>query len=210
MGGRGSSSKMSNSGGFIARLQDSTDFGTFVRSNLSDEDFMALGREAGMDAIKQLWYEKRALEELKNVHEISLEDAVSQVRDAISASTLDGWFRDANSDYKPRLIDSIMSNSGTLNAGMNIAYNNYLDSNPSNPMPFETWLRTPQTMYRGDRGQRATASDIFTSFTLDRKVAESFGSHVTTAHIRPIDTWGSYQTTGEQEFLVPVIDRSNR
>ena len=202
--------RLQKSGGFVDGLQDSTDFGTFVSSNLSNEDFMALGRESGMDAIKQLWYEKRAQEELKNIHEISSEDAISQVRGAISASTLDGWFRDANSDYKPRLIDSIMSNAGTLNAGLNIAYKNYLDSSPSKPMPFETWLRTPQTMYRGDRGQSTTKADIFVSFTLDRKVAESFGSHITTVRLRPIDTWGSYQTTGEQEYLVPVSGRKSK
>ena len=79
-------------------------------------------------------------------------------------------------------------------------------------------------MYRGDRGQKTVDGDIFLSFTTDKKVAAGFtisdsgGGHanvkddysnidksrITTIKIRPIDTYGSYQTTGEQEYLVPI------
>ena len=205
MGGRGSSSNMSG-GGFAASLKDSTDFRSFIRENMSNPDFKAFGREEGMDAVKELWYEKRASEELKNLHEMDIYDAVDQVRDAIPSNVSAGWFRNADSDYKPKLMDAVMGNPGTLNAGMNIAYNNYKNST-DNPKSFNQWLRTPQTMYRGDRGQQTVGGDIFTSFTPDRRVAEKFGSNITTRKIRPIDTWGSFQTTGEQEFLIPVRRR---
>lgn len=204
MGGRGSSSSMSSS--FVSSLKDSTDFGSFIRENMSNPDFKALGRDEGMDAVKRVWYEKRMSEELKDLHEMDIYDAVDQVRDAIPPNVSSGWFRNADSDYKPKLIDAVMSNPGTLNAGLNIAYNNYKNST-SNPASFDKWLRTPQTMYRGDRGQQTVGGDIFTSFTPDRRVAEKFGSNITTRSIRPIDTWGSFQTTGEQEFLVPVRRR---
>ena len=205
--GRKGKSGMSAS---IRGLRDNTNFNAFVRENMDNDEFMEFGSENGMKAVRELWYETRAESELSNLHEMSKEDAIDAVRDAISGSTLDGWFRDADSRYKPRLIDSVMSNPGTLNAGMNIAYHNYLDSNPSNPMSFNKWLRTPQTMYRGDAGQRTIDADIFLSFTPDRKTAEGFGSNITTRQIRPIDTWGSFQTTGEQEFLIPVKRRGKR
>ena len=62
---------------------------------------------------------------------------------------------------------------------------------------------TPITMYRGEYGQKQVASDIFSAYTPDRKIAEKFGDKITEIKIRPIDTWGSYQTIAEQEFLVP-------
>lgn len=205
MGGRGSKSGVT--GPRISGLKDNTNFSSFIRENLSNPDFMALGREEGMDAVKDLWYQTRTEAELASLHEISKEDAINAVRDAVSQSTLDGWFRDANSEYKPRLVDSILSNPGTLNAGMNIAYQNYLDSAPSNPMSFNKWAKTPQTMYRGEYGQSTVKSDIFTSYTPDRSVASSFGGKLSSIKVRPIDTLGSYQTTGEYEFLVPVKRR---
>lgn len=205
MGGRGSSSNMSG-GGFAASLKDSTDFRTFVRENMGNPEFKQFGQDNGMDAVRDLWYQKRAAEELKDLHEISIEDAVYRVRDAIPPNVSSGWFRNADSDYKPKLIDAVMSNPGTLNAGLNIAYNNYKNST-SNPKSFGQWLRTPQTMYRGDRGQQTVGGDIFASYTPDRRIAEKFGSNITTRSIRPIDTWGSYQTTGEQEFLIPTRRR---
>lgn len=205
MGGRGSGSKMSSSS-FAIGLKDSMSFNDFIRQNMSNPDFKAFGQEHGMDEVRELWYQKRISEELKNLHEMDIYDAVDQVRDAIPVNVANGWFRNADSDYKPKLMDSIVSNPGTLNAGLNIAYDNYKYSTDS-PMSFDKWLRTPQTIYRGDRGQQTVRGDIFTSYTPDRSVAAGFGSNITTIKVRPIDTWGSYQTTGEQEFLIPVRRR---
>ena len=61
-------------------------------------------------------------------------------------------------------------------------------------------------MYRGEVGT-TDVPDVFVSYTPDPKVASKFGNYTNgTVHrikIRPIDTWGSYQTNGEYEFLVP-------
>ena len=131
--GRGSSkaSGGSASGGnskLLNQLTDNTDFNAWIKENLSNPEFKQFGREHHMDEVKNLWYEKRASEELKNLHEISKEDAIAQVRDAIPSQTSHNWFVEANSDAKPKLVDSIMSNKGTLNAGLNIAYGNYKES----------------------------------------------------------------------------------
>lgn len=200
-------------GGLINQVTDNLDFRAFVKENMSNPEFKKFGRDNGIDAVKQLWYEKRAQEEIRNIHEISKEEAIEQVRDAISNSTLDGWFRNTNSDYKPKLIDSVMQSPGTLNAGLNIAYINYKAelsaSNVKNgtnkqPLSFKKWVNTPQDVYRGDKGQQTTSGDIFLSFSTNKEVAQSFGSNITKKKVKSIDTWGSYQTTGESEWLVPL------
>ena len=195
MGGRGSSSGISG-------LKDSLDFNVFVRENMSNPDFKQFGRENGMDAVKDLWYKTRFDAESKNLHEMSKEDAIATVAGNIPENIRDGWFRNADSSYKPKLIDAIASNPGTFNAGLNIAYHNY-KSSTSNPMSFNEWVNTPQTMYRGTRGQSRAKGDVFDSYTPDKKVAQSFGSNIKQIRVKPKNTWGSYQTTGEQEFLIP-------
>lgn len=211
-GGRGGSS----SGGknsMLASLTDNMDFRAWVRENMSNPEFKQFGRENHIDAVRDLWYEKRASVELQNVHEMPIEDALDQVRDAIPASHQERWFREANSDIKPHLVNDILSNPGTLNAGLNVAYNNYKydveiqnirNGTNTAPLSFNRWLTTPQTMYRGEHGQQHVQSDIFHSYTRDRSIAAKFGDQISTIRIRPIDTWGSYQTTAEQEFLVPA------
>lgn len=205
--GRGSSKAGGKSDGLISKVQDNTDFNAFVKTNMSNPEFKQFGRENGMESVRQLWREKRAESELSSVHEISREEAIEQMRDAIPQSIINQWFVEANSGAKPKLVEHILSNKGTLNAGLNIAYANYADEmsiSGGKPLSFKTWLNTPQTLYRGEYGQGRVQSDIFASYTRDRKVAESFGQKVSTVRIRPIDTLGSYQTTGEQEYLIPV------
>lgn len=194
-------------------------FNDFVNQNLDNPDFMKFWKEAkSMDVVRDLWFELRAKEELKNLKEIPLEEAISTVLDSIRGTTLDGWFRESDSSAKPVLIEQIFESNGVLNAGMNIAYHNYIAENrlkdPNfKPLPFNKWLTTPQTVYRGEvdpayGGKKYGKNDIFMSYTSDKSVADKFanykGGNVHSIKIRPIDTWGSYQTTREQEFLVPI------
>ena len=233
--GRGTSKASAAGGGtnrLLSQVTDNLDFRAWIKENLSNPEFKQFGKENHMDAVKDLWYEKRAQEELKNLHEMDIEDAIDQVRGSIPNQTLHNWFIEANSDVKPHLVDYIMSNPGTLNAGLNIAYQNYkndlelkaIKGSTEKPMSFDKWVNTPQTVYRGDRGQGAIKSDIFMSFTPDKRIAAGFTlsdsgmaaskvksdfsnidmSKITTIKIKPKDTWGSYFTTGEQEFLVPI------
>ena len=190
----------------------------FIRANLKNPAFMEYGKTHDFEAIEQLQHTARYRKALKQgMHEMKIEDAISQVRDTIKASHISGWFREGDSEYKPRIAEQLLSNPETLNAAYNIAYHNYKYSTDK-PLPFKEWLVTPQTMYRGTSGQQNVRSDIFSAWTPDKRVAENFaygkGSAVGSQHggegkvssikIRPIDTWGSLQTTGEQEFMVPV------
>ena len=203
-------------------LTDNKDFDQFIRDNIKT----LRTSHKPMAEIKQDWYELRHDKEIKNLKEMDIEKSIDIVTDHIRSNALTGWFRRADSEYKPEIANSILNNSETLNAGMNIAYNNYRwqferyselygkwipheGVDQSNKLSFKDWLTTPQTMYRGTHGQKVVDSDIFMSYTPDRKTAEKFlnetsGGKIETIQIRPIDTWGSYQTTGEQEFLVPA------
>lgn len=208
----------------LNQLTDNTNFRAWVKDNLANSEFKQFGRINGMDAVKELWYQKRASEELKKIHEIPVEEAVNTIQSNIEASTMTGWFRAGDSDYKPRLVDQIMQNPGTLNAGLNVAYQNYknnMQANGKTPQSFNKWVNTPQTFYRGERGQKNVKSDIFKAYTPNKEIAARFtvsdsgsASHVTVnsanrklikkIKVKPIDTWGSYQTTGEQEYLIPI------
>ncbi len=187
----------------LATLKDNTDFRAFIKENMSNSAFKQYGRDNSMDAVRELWYKKRTLAERKDLHEINIEDAIDKVRSVVPLSVVDGWFREANSGFKPKFMEYVLSNPGTLNAGMNMAYFNYKNS-VKNPVSFKKWLNTRQTLYRGDRGQETVGGDVFLSYTPDKKVAQSFGSNISKVVITPIQTWGSYQTTAEQEFLIPI------
>lgn len=191
-----------SSNGFVSGLKDSLDFDDFIEQNLRNPDFMTFGRTHSMEEVKDLWREKRLDQELGDIHEIPIEDALTQIRGSIRENALAGWFRNADSDYKPEIVDSTLSNPGTLNAALNVAYYNYTNFT-SNPKSFDSWLKTPQTMYRGTHGQKTIESDVFDAYTPDRSIAEKFGSNISSIKIRPIDTLGSFMTTAEQEFMVP-------
>ena len=192
-------------------------FDDFIRANIKNPDFFAWGRDvASSEDIIDLWRELRTQNHLKNIYEIPIDDAVEIIKNSIRTSTLDGWFRNADSGYKPSLVAQILSRPDVLNAGLNIAYHNYKfackwghndKGEQVDPLPFNTWLYTPQVMYRGETGKNTVDSDAFMSYTTDPEIANKFANYIGgTVHrikIRPIDTWGSYQTTGECEYLVP-------
>lgn len=141
----------------------------------------------------------------ENVHLVSDQEAVDTVRDNVPDSWMRGWFVDADSEYKPKLEDAILGNPEVLNAGWNIAYRDFIETvGADSGKTFEDFLYTPMSMFRGTNGQSEIASDVWSSFSMDRKIAESFGKAIEEIVIRPIDTWGAYQTTAEAEILVPA------
>lgn len=204
MGGRGSSSKLGGekSTGYV--YEGGMSFKEFQKANM--EELKKLHKESGMQAVKDAYYETVFRAEVASAHAMSKADAVDAVRDAIPQNVSDGWFRAADSGYKPKIVQCITENKGVINAGWNIAYQNYVETLPAGakPQSFDKWLRTPQTLYRGTHGQKTVASDVFSAYTPNINIAKSFGDNISTIKVRPIDTWGSYQTTGEQEYLVPA------
>ena len=144
------------------------------------------------------------------IRETSTEDAIRAITsdDGIPDNVRRGWFVEANSEYKPKIESVILNNPEVRNAGLNVAYRNFLNEKGATEAnaSFDDFLKTPIQLYRGTHGQTTVAGDnSFTSFTPNRKIAEGFGGNVETISIRPIDTYGSFQTTGEQEILVPAL-----
>lgn len=212
------------------KYKDEYDYDDFVNSNLAS--LKELYKKDGEEAVKQAWYDTRIAEEKKDIKQVPIEDAILQMRESIPDRIHAGWFRNADSDYKPHIVARLMGNKGTLNSALHMGYYNYRSQfewfseynqkwmpiegkDQSKKLSFKDWLNTPQKMYRGDYGQKTTDSDLFISYTPNRKIAEKFynesaGGKIDEIEIRPIDTWGSYQTTAEEEFLIPVAELKKR
>lgn len=196
-------------------LADADDFEGYIYANRKNPDVRAFVESEGIDGLEKLWRDTRIAKHKQNIHEISLEEADDVVSRALPNSTRLEWFQNQNSKIKPKLAHYIARDPDLVNAGLNVAYRNYADPMLGTPMSFDEWLVTPQKMYRGTHGQELLDDDIFSAFTLDRRVAEKFAGKSKDAHIeeitvRPIDTYGGYNISGEQEILVPqsVIDEA--
>ena len=207
--GRGRSGSNSSSGvkagSALAEKAKSQSWEDF-RAGMRDRETVELMKANGIRSpkeMRQYWVQERlASFGASDAHEVPLEDAIATVNENISASAMHGWFVEADSDYKEKIETAVLGNNDVRNAGLVIAYHNYKDMTGSN-LSFDDYVKKPLTLYRGDRGQQTVAGDVFKSYTTDKAVAESFGGNISKISVRPIDTLGSYQTTGEAEYLVP-------
>ena len=161
--------------------------------------------EQGLEAVHDEWYKFRMSDSTKDIHQVSKDEADEIMYDNVRQSIYDGWFRNADSSYKPQLTEAIVKNPEMRNAALNLAYENYRN-NTENPLSFEEFLVTPIKMYRGEKGQKHVEDDVFDAYTFDPKMAKHFAGDtgtVTEAEIRPIDTYGSMRAVGEAEIWVP-------
>ena len=147
----------------------------------------------------------------ENAHEMKLDDAIQLINDSIPENEGRGWFVNADSLYKPRIFSRLMSTPNLLNAGWNVMYDHYkwqMREEGKTPLSFKRWLKTPMTFYRGHTGQSSLKEDYWKSYSYRRSIAEKFAGRSENAQvdemkIRPIDTLGAYQTTGESEVFIP-------
>ena len=184
---------------------DVLDFHGWIRENtdLLQDTFDS----GGMDAVKQEYYKgltDQATGELHHIEDAG--DAHDAIADAVGDAALDGWFRDANSEYKPRIITRLLSDSKARNAALSVMYDNFR-SLTDGQETFEEFLTKPIKMYRGGHGQQHTKADVYLAYSFSREVAEKFAGsdgRVYEAEIRPIDTWGSVYGNKESEIMVPA------
>lgn len=123
-------------------------------------------------------------------------------------NVMSGWFRDADDNYKPRLVRQISKDPGLLSAGHHVMFDQWQVTGSKHGgitagLSKEEFLDTPFTLYRGgDLGQPG-----FDSYSMSREVAEGFarqnGTTLREITIKPKDTYGMYQTIAELEVLVP-------
>jgi len=177
----------------------------WIRKNV--DKLQDLYDEGGGQAIDDEWYKFRMEDTTKDIHPISQDEADEVIYDSpyVTQSLYDGWFRNADSSYKPKLTNAILSSPEMRNAGLNLAYENYRN-NIDKPVSFEKFLVTPIKVYRGEKGQKHIKDDVFDAYTFDRKMAEHFAGengNIIEAEVRPIDTYGSMRAVGEAEIWIP-------
>jgi hypothetical protein len=130
--------------------------------------------------------------------ELSKKSAISAIENNIRDSVHTGWFRNEDKGMKQHLYNAIVNNDETRSAGLKVMYDTYVVQNDSK-LSFKEFLNTDVTLYRGGD----VTDDIFTSFSMDRHMAEKFGDKITEIKVKPIQTLGSYQTIAEAEVLIP-------
>lgn len=191
-------------------------FQDFVHKNV--EKARPIYEEKGMEGVEDEWYKTRLRNSTKDLKEIG-DDEIDRILDKyVSQATARMWLVEYNNDIKPKLVQELTANSEVRNACLNIMYENYKDT--GGKLSFKDFLLTPIKMYRGGSGKEYKKASAFSSYTLDRKAAEKFKNGPTghepekdgeiyEAEIRPIDTYGSLNTSGEMEILVPRMIAPN-
>lgn len=174
------------------------DLQSFIRDNVPA--LKAIGVNNNESAMT-LWRNANYSREDFQPIEIAMEDAVDVIRNKVPENILDGWFRNADSGYKPKLENIALTDKDVRNAALNIMWDNYKQFSGKD-IDFNKFLYSNIPVYRGKNQENYTDDDKVLSFTFDRSVAESFGKHILETVIRPIDTIGSYQTTAEGEVMV--------
>ena len=199
MGGRGTSRGGGGSlrAGLAQQAVDSETFNDFIRNA---ETVRALKSMGYRRAEAEQFYKDAKYKNSAKYAPISTDAAVAEVRNGIRPSALSGWFRNADSDYKPEIEAAIIGNPALRNAGLNIAHRNYMDVT-GRDISFDDFVNGTFTVYRGGNTSY-TKNDVFISYSFSKEVAQSFGGKVQSIRIKPKNTLGSYQTTGEAEILV--------
>lgn len=190
-----------------AKFLEHKNFNEFVRAHardiVSSNIFEGSGnlQKKSLDKWKDLHYENS----LSTLRELNDEESIDTVRNNIGSSALHGWFREYNSDYKPRIENAIITNPELRNASLNIAHRVYKEKTGDN-VSYDNFLEKDIEVYRGGNFDMID-NDVFVSYSFDKGIAEKFaseknGSDVQTLKIKVKDTLGSLQTTGEAEVMV--------
>lgn len=153
------------------------------------------------------WFNARYDKALSEVKPLTPDDAKTTIKENMPQNVFDGWFREANSNYKRAIVQIIMDEPKMYNATLNMMWENYKQFNGVD-ISFEDFLKTDITLYRGGKvGETLLESDVAVSYTLDKSVADKFANRkkgeVFNITIKPIETLGSLNDVGELEVLVP-------
>jgi len=168
------------------------------------KDNVAVLKKHGIDNMKKATelFNRMRLDSFKPI-KTGHDSAVDTIKQTIPDRIMGGWFRNEDKSFKVPLFNAITKSDEVRSAGIEIMRNSYnvlFDKKVS----FDAFLDTELTLYRGGN----ITDDIFTSFSMDKKIAEKFKRQYQTdkineIKIKPRDTLGSYQTTAEAEILIP-------
>ena len=170
----------------------------FMRENIAELKAAGIkSKKATEEAWRQAHYKNSGI----GYKQIPLDDAVKVVNESLPANIRHGWFREADSAYKPALERAVITNPELRNAGMNIAHQNFIAETGQN-ISFNDFVRSQINVYRGGNMNFVT-DDVFVSYSYSKDAALKFGKNIDIQQITPSNTLGSYQTTGEREILLP-------
>lgn len=176
------------------------EFSLFVREN---KDSLKKADMFSKEKATELWKDARYKNSSSNFKAIDTQSAVDIVKEEIPENVRKGWFVNADSGYKPRLEASIIGNPELRNAGLNIAHKNYMDTT-GEKISFDGFLNKDISVYRGGN-DKFIDTDVFKSYSFDENIARKFAGDsgaVNVIKIKPKETLGSYQLTGEAEILI--------
>lgn len=149
---------------------------------------------------EQFWREAR-YEKQVNYKPINSDEAYDIISEKIGDNILSGWYRSAESAYKKKMENIALSDDDVRNAGLNVLWKNYKDY-IGKDIGFDEFLHSDIPVYRGKNSEKFIDGDELLSFSFDPAIAEKFGNTIVKAIIKPIETIGNFQTTGEGEVLV--------
>lgn len=188
----------------------------FISKNV--DKLMPIFEEKGMDGVKEEWLKARLQNATGNLRRISDQETDEILQNGIDKGVASMWITEYDPGVKEKLAHQLTKNSEIHNAALNVMYKNYqyhCKAQGKEALPFEDFLVTPVKMYRGGSGKEHKKALAFSSYTFDRAAAEKFKASneghgratddgvIYEAEIRPIDTFGSLNTSGEMEIFVP-------
>ena len=195
----------------IDTIEPGDSFEEWQRNNLHGRDnpnriaITQLYEDEGFESVHREYLSRKTQGATKDLHLIDDYEADEVLSEHLQPNVFHGWFMEANSEYKPRVIDAVTATPEARNAALSIMYENYRQLTDGD-LSYKEFLNTPIKMYRGGHGQKHTDDDIFSSYSFSKSTAEKFAGRngtVYEAEIRPIDTWGSVVTNKESEIMVP-------
>lgn len=190
-----------------AELYSAGDGGKTAIKNLKEKGFD--GIKMTVDGDKQyLIFDESKISQISpesGINEITKQEAVNIIEDKIGDSNLRGWFRNADTNYLPKIEKIINENPDVKNSGLNIMWENYKDMTGSK-ISFEDFINSDITLYRGGKMR----GDNIISYSMDKKMALRNGDIVSEVKIKPKDTLGSYQDTAEAEVLIKNLSPESK
>ena len=139
--------------------------------------------------------------------QMSRAEAVDVIKREIPDNASNGWFRKADISYKRTLTEAVEGSQEARDAALNILHRQAEDL-AGRKIPWDEFLDTELTLYRGGKLSATDARNTFQSFSLDRRMAQKFadkvGGKIYEIKLKPSQTFGSMQTIAEAEVLVPT------
>lgn len=193
----------------IDNVKDEKTFDSFLSSN--DKylyERITKDSKNKLDAlgVEELWRRKRLESARSEAKYLTPAEATRTLERAQwLEDDINTWFLDERSRAKRGICNGIAEDNKLINACWNVMYHNYKKLGGTDS--FEKFLDSEVTLYRGVHGQRVSENHIFSSYTLDRDVADNFiegnndyAEEVARINVKPKETFGS-MSFGEQKQL---------